>query len=112
MELFHRSKAGPARLIATEAARAALPELQTGFASLAAAMERLRSMRQRQSLSITVPMAFADKWLLPRLDRFRERHPACALQIDTSTTLVDFSTQAIDVGIVMGPASGRLVFRA
>lgn len=102
VELFHRSQAGPARLIATEAARAALPELQTGFASLAAAMDRLRSMKQRQSLSVTVPMAFADKWLLPRLDRFRQRHPGCELQINTSTALVDFSTQAIDVGIRYG----------
>jgi LysR family glycine cleavage system transcriptional activator len=102
LELFHRAQSGPARLVATEAAKAAIPELQEGFAHLAAAMDLLRSARTRRSLSVTVPMAFADKWLLHRLDRFRERHPEFELQIDTSTALVDFAAQSIDVGIRYG----------
>jgi LysR family glycine cleavage system transcriptional activator len=102
VELFLRSQTGPARLIVTEAARAAIPDLQTGFASLSRAMDRLRSARQRRLLSITVPGAFADKWLLPRLDGFGRQHPACELSIDTSTTLVDFTTQPVDVGIRYG----------
>ncbi|MBE9604697.1 transcriptional regulator GcvA [Acetobacteraceae bacterium H6797] len=102
IELFHRAQSGPARLIATEAARAAIPELQEGFARLAAAMDRLRSARKRRSLVVTVSSAFADKWLLPRLDRFRRRHPDCELQIDTSTALVDFATRSVDVGIRYG----------
>jgi len=45
VELFHRAQSGPARLVATEAAKAAIPGLQEGFTRLAAAMDRLRSDR-------------------------------------------------------------------
>jgi LysR family glycine cleavage system transcriptional activator len=102
VELFHRTQAGPARLVLTEAARSALPELQAGFHHLAAAMDRLRRAGQRQVLTVTVPTTFADKWLLHRLGGFRARHPACELRIDTNTALVDFTSQAVDVGIRYG----------
>jgi LysR family glycine cleavage system transcriptional activator len=65
-ELFHRSQSGPARLVLTEAAEAALPELQTGFDHLTKAMERLKSARSHRVLSVTVSIAFADKWVRSR----------------------------------------------
>src|SRR5262245_46854395 len=68
-ELFHRAPAGPARLVLTDAAQAVLPELQAGFDHLAAALERLKAARGRTAISLTVPPAFADKWLLPRVER-------------------------------------------
>ena len=102
VELFHRAQSGPARLIASEAASAAIPDLQAGFASLATAMQRLRSAETRQALAVTVPPAFADKWLLPRLGSFARLYPGCELRIDTSTALADFATQPVDVGIRYG----------
>ncbi|MFC0408900.1 LysR substrate-binding domain-containing protein [Roseomonas elaeocarpi] len=102
IELFHRAQAGPARIVLTAAAGAALPELQAGFRHLAAAMERLRRARTRQALAVTVSTAFADKWLLHRLGGFRARHPDCELRIDTNTALVDFAREAVDVGIRYG----------
>ncbi len=105
VELFHRSQSGPARLVLTEAARAALPDLRAGFQHLSAAMDRLRAARKRQMLAVTVPIAFADKWLLPRLEAFGREHPGCELRIDTSTSLVDFAAQPVDVGIRYGAGS-------
>jgi LysR family glycine cleavage system transcriptional activator len=102
VELFHRAQSGPARLVITEAAKAAIPDLQAGFARLSAAMDRLRSARKRRALSVTVPSAFADKWLLHRLEAFKRQHPDCELLIDTSTALVDFASQSVDVGIRYG----------
>ena len=64
VELFHRSPAGPARLVLTDAARAVLPELQAGFDHLTAAFERLKQFRGQITISLTVPPAFADKWLV------------------------------------------------
>jgi LysR family glycine cleavage system transcriptional activator len=112
VELFHRAQSGPARLVVTEAAKAAIPDLRAGFASLSAAMDRLRSARKRQTLSVTVPGAFADKWLLHRLDAFNRQHPNCELLIDTSTALVDFANQPVDVGIRYGAGmwSGLVAF--
>lgn len=102
VELFLRLQTGPARLVLTEAANAAIPELRAGFEHLSAAVERLRSARPRQTLTVTVALAFADKWLLPRLETFRREHPECELRINTSTGLADFVQEQIDVGIRYG----------
>jgi LysR family glycine cleavage system transcriptional activator len=102
VSLFHRSQAGPARLELTEAARAVLPELQAGFDHLAVAFERLKASREQISISLTVPPAFADKWLLPRVERFAANHPLFDLRIDTSGRLVDFAAERVDVGIRYG----------
>src|ERR1700761_4655286 len=102
VELFHRSQAGPARLELTEAAQAVLPELQAGFDHLTAAFERLKASRGKITISLTVPPAFADKWLLPRVERFATHHPSYDLRIDTSGRLVDFTAERMDVGIRYG----------
>src|SRR5215813_1452189 len=102
VELFHRSPAGPARLVLTDAARAVLPELQAGFDHLTAAFERLKQFRGQITISLTVPPAFADKWLLPRVERFAIDHPLYDLRIDTSGRLVDFAAERMDVGIRYG----------
>lgn len=102
VELFHRAQSGPARLLLTEAAEAALPELRAGFQHLAAGMSLLRSARGRQSLTVTVSFAFGDRWLMPRLDGFRRAHPECELMIDASTNLTDFAVEQVDVGLRYG----------
>jgi len=102
VELFHRSQTGPARLVLTDAAQAVLPELQTGFDHLAVAFERLKAARGQITISVTVPPAFADKWLLPRIERFAASYPRYELRIDTSGRLVDFAAERVDVGIRYG----------
>lgn len=102
IELFHRSQSGPARLVLTDQARAALPDLQAGFDRLAAAFERLKPDQSRIAVRVTVPPAFADKRLLPCVERFGAQYPAFELQIDTSGRLVDFAGERVDVGIRYG----------
>ena len=100
--LFHRSQGGVARLELTEAARAALPDLQAGFDHLARASERLRADPASIAIVLTVPPSFADRWLLPRVERFQVRHPHVDLRVDTSPRLVDFNADRIDLGIRYG----------
>ena len=102
VQLFHRSQAGPARLVLTDEARAVLPDLQAGFDRLTVAFERLKASHQQVALNLTVPPAFADKWLLPRVERFTTSHPEYDLRIDTSGRLVDFTAERMDVGIRYG----------
>lgn len=101
-ELFHRALAGPARLELTAAARAALPDLQAGFDRLSTAVERLKPRAERIALVVTVPPAFADKWLLPRVDRFQEKYPGYELHVDTNGRVVDFNLERVDIGIRYG----------
>jgi LysR family glycine cleavage system transcriptional activator len=102
IELFHRSPAGPARLMLTDQARAALPDLQDGFDRLAMAFERLKASQPRTAINVTVPPAFAHKWLLPRVEQFGAQHPAYELSIDTSGRLADYIADHVDVGIRYG----------
>jgi LysR family glycine cleavage system transcriptional activator len=102
VELFHRAQTGPSRLVLTEAAEAAVPDLRAGFERLATAVDRLRASRARRTLTVTVSLAFAEKWLLHRLELFSRDHPDCDLRIDTSKGLVDFAAGQVDVGIRYG----------
>lgn len=77
----------------TEAALVALPDLLS---------ERLKASKSRTIFTVTVPPAFADKWLLWRVERFQQKHPYFDLRIDASGRLADFTADRIDVGIRYG----------
>jgi LysR family glycine cleavage system transcriptional activator len=102
IELFHRATSGPSRLVLTDHARNALPDLQNGFHLLAVAVERLRASRTRTPLTVTLPPAFADKWFLHRMAGFQERHPHIDLRIEMNGRLVNFHTDPVDAGIRYG----------
>lgn len=100
--LFRRLNRG---LLLTDAGQACLPGLREGFDRLAAAVERARTQHQRRPLTVSVAPSFAAKWLVPRLERFREAHPGIDVRIDASTRLVDFQGEDIDLGIRYGPGN-------
>jgi LysR family glycine cleavage system transcriptional activator len=100
--LFHRSQAGPARLELTDAAREALGDRQEGFDRLSTAVAKLKARRSHVTISVTVPPAFAEKWLLRRIDRFQARYPTYDLRLDTNGRMVDFTTERVDMGIRYG----------
>ncbi len=100
--VFHRASSGRARLVPTEAAARALPELRAGFDRLSLGMERLREGSSRGVLTVTVSPAFAAKWLLPRLERFQAECPDTDIRLDTSLKPVDFALQRIDIGVRYG----------
>jgi LysR family transcriptional regulator, glycine cleavage system transcriptional activator len=102
VELFRRTTSGPTRLTLTDAARSVLPALQTGFDLLSEAVEQLKASKSRITFTVTVPAAFADKWLLRRVERFQQRHPYYDLRIDTSNRLANFAADRIDAGIRYG----------
>jgi LysR family glycine cleavage system transcriptional activator len=102
VQLFHRTLSGPARMILTEEARAVLPDLQSGFDLLSLAVSRLKASAERESVTVTVPPAFADKWLLSRVERFQALYPQFDLILDTNGRIVNFNTDQVDVGIRYG----------
>lgn len=100
--LFLRASSGRARLIATESAERALPDIRAGFERLSLGLERLRDGAANSVLTITVSPAFAAKWLLPRIDSFQAAWPDTDVRLDTSLKPVDFVAQKIDVGVRYG----------
>jgi len=100
--LFLRNASGRARLVATQAAERALPEIRAGFDRLAVGMERLKEGSANGVLTVTVSPAFAAKWLLPRIERFQLAWPETDVRLDTSLKPVDFIAQRVDIGVRYG----------
>lgn len=101
--LFHRSTSGRVRLVPTEAAQRALPDLRAGFDRLALGLDRLKEGSASGVLTVTVSPAFAAKWLLPRIESFHAAWPDTDVRLDTSLKPVDFVAQQVDIGVRYGP---------
>ncbi|WP_372882165.1 transcriptional regulator GcvA [Psychromonas sp.] len=100
--LFHRMNSGKIRIIPTETAEKALPDIRAGFDKLAIGLERLQESSVCGVLTVTVSPALAAKWLLPRLERFQAICPETDVRLDTSLKPVDFAAQRIDIGVRYG----------
>jgi LysR family glycine cleavage system transcriptional activator len=98
--LFRRLPRG---LLLTEAGQACLPGLSDGFDGLAEAVERARGTETRGVLTVSAPPSLAGKWLVPRLERFREAHPDIDIRVSASMDLVDFARDDVDVALRFGP---------
>ncbi|MET0659610.1 MAG: transcriptional regulator GcvA [Steroidobacteraceae bacterium] len=67
-----------------------LPGVRRGFDELTRAVEQLRQHRSSGLLNISLLGSFLQKWLLPRLSDFYQKHPEVDLRFNASRELVDF----------------------
>ena len=86
--------AGEALLRST---RSALLHLEEGVQAATAA-----ATGSTHALRVTVLPSFAHRWLLPRIGRWRERHPDLALEIDSSQQLVDLRRDGFHAALRYG----------
>jgi LysR family glycine cleavage system transcriptional activator len=75
----------------------ALAQLDDGVQAAAAA-----ASGSAQRLRVTTLPSFAQRWLLPRMGRWRERHPELALEIDASQQLIDLQHDGFHAAIRVG----------
>ncbi len=71
------------------------------FATLERTFERVVGSVST-TLGVSMSPSFAAKWLLPRLDRFRQLHPEVDLRIEVSDKVVDFAASDIQSAIRFG----------
>jgi LysR family transcriptional regulator, glycine cleavage system transcriptional activator len=83
----------------TDAARLIYPGIQTGFASLRQAVERLEPNRQDRVLVVSATPGLTAKWLAPKLYRFLAKHPDIDTRVSASSAYVNFAADGVDVGI-------------
>ncbi|MGN6107439.1 MAG: transcriptional regulator GcvA [Kofleriaceae bacterium] len=100
--LFHRATSGRTRLVLTEAARRALPDIRAGFDRLRLGVARLEEGSATGVLTVTVSPAFAAKWLLPRIERFQAAWPDTDVRLDACIQMLDFMAHGIDIGVRYG----------
>lgn len=89
-------------LLLTDEAQASLPVLRDGFDRLAEAAGLLMARGDSGRLTVSVAPSLAAKWLVPRLDRFREAHPEIDVWISADMEVVDFSSDDVDLAIRYG----------
>ncbi|MGK7866031.1 LysR family transcriptional regulator [Falsiroseomonas sp. E2-1-a20] len=78
--------------------------LQQAFGAIAAATLALQGAAA-PPLRVRAYTTWAMRWLIPRLPRFRTRHPGVEVEVVTSTTpVVDFAREGLDAAIRSGPA--------
>ena len=80
----------------------ALDRLDEGLRAAAAAAkgEELR-------IRLTLLPSFAQRWLLPRMPRWRERHPDISLEVHTSQQIVDLQRKGFHVALRQGAGPWR-----
>jgi LysR family transcriptional regulator, glycine cleavage system transcriptional activator len=96
VKLFQRR---PRPLLLTNAGARLYPALRNGFDALATAMVLLTEEDAQTPLRVTSPSAFASKWLVPRLPKWREENPTVALEIIGTDAVLDVRAGATDVAI-------------
>ncbi len=100
LQLFRRLNR---RLLLTDAGQAYLSPLTAALDQIAAATARLSHPKSSSALRVSVLASMAAKWLLPRLSRFRGRHPEIDILISASASRTDFNSDDVDVAIRYGP---------
>ena len=89
-------------LFLTDEGQAYFPSVRDALDALAAATESLKGFDTGGVLTVSVLPSFAARWLVPRLGRFRARHPEFDVRLDASHTLSEFARDGVDVAVRLG----------
>lgn len=92
------------RVVLNPAGQALLRSVQTALAQLDDGVQAAAAaaIGEAQRLRITVLPSFAQRWLLPRIGRWRERHPTLPLEIDASVRAVDLQREGFHAAVRQG----------
>jgi LysR family glycine cleavage system transcriptional activator len=97
--LFFR-RPRPLRL--TAAGELLFPILRDGFDSFATALGNFSRGAASETLRVTTPNAFASRWLVPRLPKWREAQPGIALEVIGTDRTLNLVSGEADVAIRYG----------
>ena len=73
--------------------------VQSSIERVDGAIESARSHRDHEVLSVSALASYAAKRLAPKLPDFERLNPGVRIQLETSSTLVDFAVAELDVAI-------------
>lgn len=76
--------------------------VQAGFDEFTEGIQRVTNSAHRHRININVSPYFATRYLVERLERFRDRHSGADLRLTTMIELPDFTSDEVDVAIQWG----------
>lgn len=111
--LFRRR---PRPVALTTAGERLFPVIRSGFDTFASAIASASPRAGQKRLRVTSPNAFASRWLVPRLAKWREAHPKIPLEIIGTDAVLDLRAGEADIAIRYAPRmpldlSGKEIFR-
>jgi LysR family glycine cleavage system transcriptional activator len=83
----------------TDAGQALHVTAKSVLEQLAHAVARIRRDEAAHPLTVSTNLPFASVWLVPRLSRFRARHPAIDVFISADNRIVDLEREQIDLAV-------------
>lgn len=86
----------------TEQAKILSPFVQAGFDELSEGVSRITQADYRNRININVSPYFAMRFLMERLNGFREKEPDADMRLTTMVKLPDFAKDDVDVSIQWG----------
>src|SRR5213082_2092435 len=99
IKLFTRERQS---LIITDAGRDYLAVVRDALDRIAMGTERLVQRQSSGMLTVSTSPDFAAKWLVHRLGRFAEAHPAIDLRVSATMHHVDFAREDVDLAVRHG----------
>src|SRR5437867_8617225 len=93
------------QLLLTEAGQVLQSTARAILDELAQAVARIRRDEAHSPLTVSTAIPFAALWLLPRLPRFRERHPNIEVYISAENRIQDLDRERIDLAVRYCPES-------
>ena len=91
------------RVVLTEAGQVLLPVMSESLDRVAETLDGLGT--GPRALTVTLTPSFASRWLIPRLGRFRARHPEIDVRLAPSLRFVDLAHEDCDMAVRCGDGS-------
>jgi LysR family glycine cleavage system transcriptional activator len=95
-KLFRRFHRG---VEVTPCGKAYYEKIAPALDAVASATDELTQEEHSRVVRISALPVFAEKWLVPRLHRFRRAHPDIELFLSTDAPVVDFRNADFDIGL-------------
>ncbi|MCM2972592.1 LysR substrate-binding domain-containing protein [Larsenimonas suaedae] len=83
------------------------PDVHAGLDMIARPFAALMAVPGGGSVRLTATRAFAERWLMPRLERFSHIYPEIVVHIEALEDGIDLSSSDVDLAIRYGPAPAR-----
>lgn len=102
--LFHRRHRS---LALTTAGEMLADDVGEGLSRIASTIRHLRRLSVSNHVTLSVSTAFANYWMVPRLQSFRRKHPTIDLRLQTSDKDLDLAQEGISLGVRRGSGEWR-----
>ena len=95
VHLFRPKQSG---VVLTEQGRSYLAEVSPALDRISEATEAL-TLAPEGTVTLTTETTVAQKWLIPRLSRLKDRHPEIDLRLSVTTDIMDVEAHDFDMGL-------------